>query len=57
VADELDFEARVFGDYVASRDDTEFADRLARLGEELAAARGDYLTGRAATDVLVGETP
>jgi SNF2 family DNA or RNA helicase len=57
VADELDFEARFFGDYVASRDDTEFADRLARLGEELAAARGDYLTGRAATDVLVGETP
>ena len=42
-------------------DDSEFAERLASLGDDLARARTDYLNTRHATDVLVGtdeeETP
>ena len=39
VADDLDFETLVFQQYVASRDDAEFAARLDGIGDELARAR------------------
>ena len=52
IEDDLDFEALVFREYVASRDDTEFAGRLEAVGSDLAQARG-YLTGRERNDELV----
>jgi SNF2 family DNA or RNA helicase len=55
VSDELDFEARVFATYVESGDDAQFSSALAAFGDELAAARREYLASRAATDALVGE--
>lgn len=56
IDDDLDFEARVFADFVAAADDAEFHARLDVLGEQLVAARRDYLAGRAATDALVRES-
>ncbi len=53
VADELDFETLVFQQYVASRDDSEFATRLDGIGDELARARVAYLATRERVDELV----
>ncbi len=52
IADDLDFEALVFQEYVTSRDDTEFADRLEAVGDALAGARASYLEGRDRVDAL-----
>ncbi|MHB8451363.1 MAG: DEAD/DEAH box helicase [Mycobacteriales bacterium] len=54
IDDDLDFEGRVFTDYVTAADDAEFEQRLEALGDQLAAARQDYLQGRAASDGLLG---
>jgi SNF2 family DNA or RNA helicase len=53
IADDLDFETLVFSEYVASRDDGEFAARLEGVGDELARARADYLGSRERVDELV----
>jgi SNF2 family DNA or RNA helicase len=53
VADDLDFETLVFQQYVASRDDGEFATRLEGVGDELARARVGYLATRERIDELV----
>jgi SNF2 family DNA or RNA helicase len=53
VADDLDFETLVFEQYVASRDDAEFARRLDGVGDELARARVSYLATRERIDDLV----
>jgi SNF2 family DNA or RNA helicase len=53
VADELDFETLVFQQYVASRDDGEFATRLEGVGDQLARARVGYLATRERIDELV----
>ena len=55
IDDDFDFESSVFGAYVASRDDAEFADRLEELGESLARARAEYLRDRSFTDELIGQ--
>jgi SNF2 family DNA or RNA helicase len=52
IHDELDFEARVFGEYVASGGDDEFDERLAAIGDELALARVAHLDSRARNDDL-----
>lgn len=54
VDDEFDLESTIFDAYVQSDDDTEFAQRLDALGEELAQARTGYLRTRGAVDALVG---
>jgi len=54
VSDEFDFETLVFQEYVASRDDAEFATRLRGVGDELARARAEYLDTRERIDGLVG---
>jgi SNF2 family DNA or RNA helicase len=53
VEDDLDFEALVWGEHVASRDDAEFAARLEGVGDELARAREAYLHSRGRTDALI----
>jgi SNF2 family DNA or RNA helicase len=53
VADELDFETLVFREYVASRDESEFASRMEDVGDELARARVAYLGTRERIDELV----
>jgi SNF2 family DNA or RNA helicase len=53
VADDLDFETLVFQEYVASRDDAEFATRLEGVGDDLARARAGYLATREKLDELV----
>jgi SNF2 family DNA or RNA helicase len=53
IEDDLDFETLVFREYVASRDDAEFAARIEAVGSGLARARGDYLRGRERNDELV----
>jgi len=53
VADDLDFETLVFQQYIASRDDAEFATRLEGVGDELARARVGYLATRERIDELV----
>jgi superfamily II DNA or RNA helicase len=53
VEDDLDFEALVWGEHVASRDDAEFAVRLEGVGDELARAREAYLHSRGRTDALI----
>jgi SNF2 family DNA or RNA helicase len=53
VADDLDFESMVFHQYIASRDDAEFATRLDGVGDELARARVGYLATRERVDDLV----
>jgi len=56
VDDDFDFETSVFDAYVEARDDGEFADRLAEIGENLALARTEYLRDRAHADELIGGT-
>jgi len=53
LADKLDFESLVFEQYIASRDDDEFATRLERVGDDLAGARVAYLGTRERIDELV----
>lgn len=53
VDDEFDFETTVFDAFVASEDDTEFGERMAVIGDDLARARTDYLASRASIDNLV----
>jgi SNF2 family DNA or RNA helicase len=55
IDDDFDFESSVFGAYVGSRDDAEFADRLEEIGESLARARAEYLRDRSVTDELIGQ--
>ncbi|MGH3306030.1 MAG: helicase-related protein, partial [Streptosporangiaceae bacterium] len=55
IDDDFDFETTVFDAYVDSRDDAEFAERLAELGEQLARARTDYLRDRTCSDELIGQ--
>jgi SNF2 family DNA or RNA helicase len=55
IDDDFDFEASVFDAYVESRDDAEFAGRLAEMGESLARARTEYLRDRSAVDGLIGQ--
>jgi SNF2 family DNA or RNA helicase len=55
IDDDFDFEASVFDAYVESRDDAEFAERLAEIGENLARARTEYLRDRSFTDELIGQ--
>ncbi len=54
IDDDFDFETSVFDAYVEARDDGEFADRLAQIGENLAEARTEYLRDRAHADELIG---
>lgn len=53
IDDDFDFETFVFASYVASRDDAEFDERVATLGDDLARARHEYVDSRAMTDRLV----
>jgi SNF2 family DNA or RNA helicase len=53
IEDDLDFEALVFQQHVASRDDSELATRLESVGDRLAQARKAYLESRGSTDELV----
>jgi SNF2 family DNA or RNA helicase len=53
IRDDVPFEALVFQEHVASRNDSEFAIRLEALGDELARARDGYLESRARLDELV----
>ncbi len=55
IDDDFDFETSVFDAYVESRDDAEFAERLAEMGEDLARARTEYLQDRSFTDELIGQ--
>jgi SNF2 family DNA or RNA helicase len=55
IDDDFDFESSVFDAFIESGDDSEFAARIDALGEQLAAARGDYLSSRGAVDALVEE--
>lgn len=55
IDDDFDFEASVFDAYVEARDDAEFGERLAEIGENLARARSEYLQDRATTDELIGQ--
>jgi SNF2 family DNA or RNA helicase len=55
IDDDFDFETSVFDAYVESRDDAEFAERLAEIGENLAAARAEYLRDRSFADELIGQ--
>jgi SNF2 family DNA or RNA helicase len=54
IDDDFDFETSVFDAYVDARDDGEFADRLAEIGENLARARTEYLRDRTHADELIG---
>ncbi|MBC5803947.1 MAG: SWF/SNF helicase family protein [Candidatus Eremiobacteraeota bacterium] len=53
IDDDFDFEAFVFASHVASRDDAEFDERVATLGDDLARARQEYVESRGMTDRLV----
>jgi len=53
VHDDLDFPSLVFREYVASRNDAEFASRLEVVGDDLARARVAYLETRDRIDGLV----
>jgi SNF2 family DNA or RNA helicase len=53
LADEIDFEALVFQEYLASEDDAEFATRMERVGDRLAHARAAHLTAVERVDELV----
>lgn len=53
IEDDLDFEALVFGEHVASHDDAEFAARLEGVGDELARAREAHLHSSGRTDALI----
>jgi SNF2 family DNA or RNA helicase len=56
IEDDLDFEALVFREYVASRDERDFTDRLEAVGDDLARARAAYLESRGTTDELSAVT-
>lgn len=53
IEDDFDFEKRVFVDFIDSANDADFGQRLDSLGDQLAAARRNYVDDRAATDDLV----
>lgn len=55
VADDFVFEDAVFDAHVSAADDEELADRLAKIGDALAQARGEYAESRARTDDLVAD--
>jgi SNF2 family DNA or RNA helicase len=55
VDDDFDFETSVFDAYVQASDDSEFAGRLAEIGENLARARTEYLRDRTHADELIGQ--
>jgi len=55
IDEDVDFEALIFDQHVASRDDAEFAARLEGVGDDLARARDEYLHSRGRTDALVAE--
>jgi hypothetical protein len=55
IGEDLDFEALVFEEHVASHDDAELAARLEGVGSRLAEARAAYLDSRGRTDALVDE--
>lgn len=57
VTDDFDFENAIFNSYLESADDTDFDQRVAALGDDLARARDGYLAGRERLDGLVGQTP
>jgi SNF2 family DNA or RNA helicase len=54
IDDDFDFETSVFDAFVEARDDSEFAGRLAEIGENLAQARIEYLRDRGHADELIG---
>jgi SNF2 family DNA or RNA helicase len=54
IDDDFDFETSVFDAFVEARDDSEFAGRLAEIGENLARARIEYLRDRGHADELIG---
>ena len=53
IEDDLDFEALVFEQHIASRDDAELAARLEEVGSRLAQAREAYLDTRGRVDVAI----
>ncbi len=55
IDDDFDFETSVFDAYVEARDDAEFAERLAEIGENLARARTEYMRDRSNADELIGQ--
>lgn len=55
VEEDFDFEAGIFGAYVASDDDRQFDVRLAEIGDSLAAARRQHVDVRESLDALVGQ--
>ena len=55
IDEDLDFEALVFDEHVASHDAAELAVRLERVGSRLAEARAGYLDSRGRMDALVDE--
>ncbi len=57
VGDDFDFESFVFSSYAHAADDDGFRARLDEFGDELAAARADYLTDRERVDELVPDDP
>jgi SNF2 family DNA or RNA helicase len=56
VDDDFDFESTVFNTFVSSGDDTEFAERMDAIGDDLARARTEYLASRQNVDDLVGDS-
>jgi SNF2 family DNA or RNA helicase len=55
VDEEYDFERSVFEAHLASSDDAEFVDRLEAMGDQLAAARRDYLLSRERNDAIIAD--
>ncbi|MEO3857814.1 DEAD/DEAH box helicase [Acrocarpospora sp. B8E8] len=55
VEEDFDFETSVFDALISSSGEEEFGQKLDMLGEEMARARTDYLSGRGAIDALVGD--
>jgi SNF2 family DNA or RNA helicase len=55
IDEDFDFERAVFDAHLSSRDDQELEQRLDALGDEVAAARLDYESGRSRVDALVGD--
>jgi hypothetical protein len=56
VDDDYDFERSVFEAHLASSDDAEFVYRLEALGDQLAAARREYLVSRERNDALIADS-
>ncbi|HET8662310.1 MAG TPA: DEAD/DEAH box helicase [Micromonosporaceae bacterium] len=55
VEEDFDLESAIFNAYLGSDDDTQFAQRLDAIGDDLARARRDYLHSRGTLDALVGD--